>query len=178
MSQQVGDRITCPVAQLELRAALPTSVFGGITDVFLLVCRHIKPQCALLKILQQRPGTATTQSPTWLTRSVFLYQICNKEAPVVQESSQLWKGEFKKAYRATLRVVFISHSWVLNHNTKACCSKTNATIQNKKVISSLNTSAWMTGAFCCRAKILRRHVFSKTKESIKCPFTSFVPHIG
>lgn len=72
MSQQVGDHNTCPMTQLELRAALPTSAFEGITDVFLLVCRHIKPLCVLLKILQQRPGTATTQSPTWLTGSVFL----------------------------------------------------------------------------------------------------------
>lgn len=72
MSQQVGDHNICPMTQLELRAALPTSAFEGIIDVFLLVCRHIKPLCALLKILQQRPGTATTQSPTWLTGSVFL----------------------------------------------------------------------------------------------------------
>lgn len=47
-SQQVGNWITCPVAQLELRAALPTSAFGGITDIF-HPCRRVKPQCVLFK---------------------------------------------------------------------------------------------------------------------------------
>lgn len=68
-------------------------------------------------------------------------------------------GNAFKKKKPVHRVVFISHSWFLNHNTKAWCSKTDATIQNREVISSLNTSAWMTGTFCCRAKMSARYSF-------------------
>lgn len=84
---QVGDKTFCHMPQLGLRTALPTSALGGITDAF-SACRHVKAQCALLKIPQQRPGTASTHYPTCLTRSVFFNQIHNHKGPPWQECSQ------------------------------------------------------------------------------------------
>lgn len=70
ISQQVGDWITCPVAQLELRAALPTSAFGGITDVFPPSLQaHQAPVCA-------PKNPAATPRDRNHTISHMTYQVC------------------------------------------------------------------------------------------------------